>query len=145
MQADSVTVQKWTEFVVRLLSASMNNRIIWKETAASHTILTVVGDDTVSLSRFEDERSLDFVFEILDTFEDKIDSFTQNDLDDRRVRQVGIIPSEGMNWHTVLDEFFRLQKRKISGADEALDRMIAELPEPPPVKGSDIEDDEIPF
>ena len=146
MPSDSTTVQKWTEFVRRLVRASLAGQVVWKETPSVCKILTSVNDITVVLDRGEDDQGIYFRFTIVDVFDNKVDEFTEADLDIKGASVFGDLSPRGYpNWPSVLDEFFKIQRRRITGADQVIDELISSLPAVPTPSNGDLEDDEIPF
>ncbi len=121
------TVVRWRKLIERLAYNSSNGKLDWEEGVLPSAIVTSILDVVITLQRKEFGSRVDYVIQISDISGAVIDAFT-----DEQVPNV----SSGQSSFVVMDNIYRSAKRKITGADDILDQILASLPEEP---------DEIPF
>jgi hypothetical protein len=118
------TAKKWHTLIERLAFNTFKGKIDWDEGPYKESIVTSVGTTTITL-RLEGN---DFLVMITDSTGEVVDSFSDNDL---------TYFDSGQNAYAFINSLYRNAKRRISGADQVLDQLLADLPSDP--------DDEIPF
>lgn len=109
------SVGRWVQLVRLLDRLTRNQMVNWAETSDEDVYVVRVGEFMVRLSR--DEVVNQFRISIGDRLGKQIDGFSDEDLP--------LIDGEGA--FTILSQMFAKIKRQQSGADEALDKVIAEL------------------
>ena len=112
---ETTSVDRWVQLVKLLDRLTRNQMINWSETSDEDVYVAKVGDFMVRLAR--DEIGVKFGISIGDRLGKHIDGFTHEDLP----------PIDGEGAFTMLSQLFAKVKRQQSGADEALDKVIAEL------------------
>lgn len=121
---DSATLRKWRELLYRLIGATNKGVISWNRTASPSVYITYFGGVVIFFGeRVRDDGSeiKDYYVRIANDQGEEIDEFEDRDLDEES--------AEPYVFRDMRD-FFQSLKRKISGADSVLDKLIAELPDP---------------
>lgn len=110
--------KKWIELASMLISLTASEKLDWKETSEEDVFQTVLGGTVVQFARvgnFDGED--DYVVSILTRNGKKFDSFSD----------VNLKEISGSNWYTAFHEMHQSIQRRISGAEQILDNLIAEL------------------
>lgn len=117
------TQAKWRNLVERLVHATLSGKLDWTDGAEDGSIVTIINDNIITLMKVE----ADYLVTLSNSLGDVVDYFTDVD--------VGQLYN-GENAFTALRKLYVFAKRRISGADQIINEILAGLPEHP---------DDIPF
>lgn len=125
---DSNTLSKWRKLVHLLVSLTNKGKLSWKETPRDDEFLTSHGSNVVVIRQSSSQTSFEDLFLI--SLRDKegkiIDSFNDETLDHGQ---------DETNYYVLIRDLMLTIRRSLSGADQALDELLASLSE---------EDDDLP-
>lgn len=115
------TIKKWRLLADMLISLTNKGVISWEETPSDDEFVTSVEDNAILLRRstyVNDEIEEVPIVEIIiqDNSGKTVESFNDED-----------ISASGLNYYRRLDELVKNVQRKLSGAEERLDRILAAL------------------
>lgn len=119
--------EKWILVAEKVIELTNSGQLTWKETPSIQSFQTKVGTQIIEISEEPIGNRHNYEFKIFDKNGNIVDAFTDTDLAN--------VPTYS-NWEYRLQQMFRLIRRRLSGAEDALDALIKEL---------DKKSDEIPF
>lgn len=117
---------KYKSLIDRVVQATHQGKIAWRETANEEAFLARIGNNTILLSFDRSLNTRGFIVEITDMSGKVVDDFNSRFLDEGDPKRA---------YYGKLAKLHRHVKRELSGADRILDEILQELPEV----------DEIPF
>ena len=116
------TLGKWKELFRRLKYATENKRLQWKETSNPEVFLTSLGTALIVFGELDGPTQLDYFFRVENQEGETVDEFTDVDLDGDEL--------DGGKYFHAFKKFHQDLKRHISGADQFLDGILQNLPNP---------------
>ena len=117
-EVNEETKAKWRRVLTGLQIATDSQKITWDRTAVDSTFITSLGTHVILLERQEEERSTKYTIKLQDVSGELIDEFDDADLD------VGLFDN---NHYAAMSNLYLKIRRQISGADSAINAVLAEL------------------
>lgn len=112
------TKVKWRRLLQRIRLATDEQKITWDRTALESAFVTTLGSYVILLEKQEDDQPSKYTIKLQDGFGDLIDEFDDVDLDDN--------PFESQYLSFMANLYLKI-RRQISGADAAINEVLAEL------------------
>lgn len=120
---DRGTLTKWQALVDLIVSLTKKGKLSWKETASESAVLTAYGGYVFTIEKSRtDSMIAETLYKLTVTDRDgkDLDTFTDEDLD---------ADSRPAAYFQKIDDLFLFIRRRISGADQVLDKLIKEMSE----------------
>lgn len=112
------TKAKWRRVLTGLQLATNEQKISWDRTALESAFVTSLGNYVILFEKHEEDNSAKYTIKLQDGFGELIDEFDDADLDGN---------SFGSQYFGVMSNLHLKIRRQISGADSAIDEVLAEL------------------
>lgn len=111
------TMNKWRKLTDLVIELTYSGGIVWKESVVDDEFITSISDVVISLSRQRIRDSPMIVITLSTKQGKKVDEFNDEDL----------VSVDGESYYMKLDSLLNDINRKISGAEEFLDSLLADL------------------